>query len=164
MADWIIVISCNLSLILHSEYCSILKALVAKAMVSNQLDYCNPLLYGVCRASVAKLQETQNGLCHIVFRLVRMSHVTTYLEQLLWLPISYCILFQKQPLFQSHKFLIISFLSYLIKSDSEIDYQVLCGLAYDFALVFRLSLCGCKSIRGSSSIHKCFHCIIFLFE
>ena len=29
---------------------------VVKAMVSNHLDYCNSLLYGVSRASVAKFQ------------------------------------------------------------------------------------------------------------
>ena len=51
--------------------------LLANAMVSSRLDYCNSLLYGVSKSNIAKLQRVQNALCRIIFRLDKMSHVTT---------------------------------------------------------------------------------------
>ena len=60
-------------------------------MVSSRLDYCNSLLYGVSKSNIAKLQRIQNALCHIIFRLDKMSHVTPYLKKL---PIQHHILFK----------------------------------------------------------------------
>ena len=61
-------------------------------MVNSQLDYCNSLLYGASKGSVAKLQKVQNVLCLFVFKLdKKMSHVKPYLEKLYWLPVSYRI-------------------------------------------------------------------------
>ena len=68
--------------------------LVAKAMVSSRLNYCNSLLYRVRKSSIARLQSVQNALCHMVFRLGRMSHATPYLKKLHWLPIQHHILFK----------------------------------------------------------------------
>ena len=56
--------------------------LIAQALVSGRLDYCNSLLYGVSKANVGKLQIFQNALCCIVFRLDRVSHATPYLKKL----------------------------------------------------------------------------------
>ena len=42
--------------------------LLANAMVSSRLDYCNSLLYGVSKSNIAKLQRVQNALCRIIFR------------------------------------------------------------------------------------------------
>ena len=66
--------------------------LLANAMVSSRLDYCNSLLYGVSKSNIAKLQRVQNALCRIIFRLDKMSHVTPFLKKLHWLPIQHCIL------------------------------------------------------------------------
>ena len=61
-------------------------------MISSRIDYCNSLLYGVNKYNVAKLQKIPNALCRIVFRPDKTSHVTSYLQKLHWLPISYYIL------------------------------------------------------------------------
>ena len=68
--------------------------LLANSMISSRIDNCNSLLYGVNKYNVAKLQKIQNALCRIVFRLDKTSHVTSYLQKLYWLPISYRILFK----------------------------------------------------------------------
>ena len=68
--------------------------LLANAMVSSRLDYCNSLLYGVSKSNIAKLQRVQNALCRIIFRLDKMSHVTPFLKKLHWLPIQHRILFK----------------------------------------------------------------------
>ena len=47
--------------------------LLANAMVSSRLDYCNSLFYGVSKSNIAKLQRVQNALCRIIFRLDKMS-------------------------------------------------------------------------------------------
>ena len=57
--------------------------LLANAMVSSRLDYCNSLLYAVSKSNIAKLH-----------RLDKMSHATPFLNKLHWLPIQHCILFK----------------------------------------------------------------------
>ena len=92
-------------------------ALLAKSMISSRLDYCNSLLYGVSKYNVAKLQKIQNGLCRIVFRLDRTSHVTPFLQKQHWLPISYRILFKYNLItFKAIKFSQPIYLSSLIKT------------------------------------------------
>ena len=44
--------------------------MVANAMVSSRLDYCNSLLYGVSKLNIAKLQRVQNALYHVVLDLI----------------------------------------------------------------------------------------------
>ena len=60
--------------------------LVANAMVSCCLHYCNSLIYGVRTSNIVKLHRVKNALCHIIFRLDKMSHVLPYLKKLHWLP------------------------------------------------------------------------------
>ena len=52
--------------------------LLANAMVSSCLDYCNSLFYGVSKYNIAKLQRVQNAIGHIIFRLDKVSHVTPF--------------------------------------------------------------------------------------
>ena len=61
--------------------CNETAILLANAMVSSRLDYCNSLLYGVSKSNIAKLQRVQNALCRIIFRLDKMSHVTPFLKK-----------------------------------------------------------------------------------
>ena len=92
---------------------------MANAMISNQIDYCNSLLYGVNKYNVAKLQKIQNVLCRIVFRLDKTSHVTSYLQKQHWLPILYCIMFKYNRItFKAIKFSQPTYLSSLIKTSS----------------------------------------------
>ena len=80
-------------------------AKLANSMISSQIDYCNFLLYGVNKYNMAQLKKIQNALCRIVFRLDKTSHVTSYLQKLNWLPISYRILFKYNPItFKTIKF------------------------------------------------------------
>ena len=88
--------------------------LLANAMVSSCLDYCNSLLYGVSKSNIAKLQRVQNALCHIIFRLDKMSHVTPFLKKLHWLPIQHRILFKYKAINLSQPL----YLSALIRSSS----------------------------------------------
>ena len=94
-------------------------ALLANSMMSSRIDYCNSLLYGVNKYNMAKLKKIQNALCRIVFRLDKTSHVTSYLQKLQWLPISYRILFKYNLItFKTIKFSKPTYLSSLIKTSS----------------------------------------------
>ena len=93
--------------------------LLANAMVSSRLDFCNSLLYGVSKSNTAKLQGVQNALCCIICRLDKMSHVTPVLKKLHWLPIQHCILFKYNILvFMSINLSQPPYLSVLIRSSS----------------------------------------------
>ena len=93
--------------------------MVANSMISSQIDYCNSLLHGVNKYNMAKLQKIKNVLCRIVFRLEKTSHVTSYLQKLHWLPISYCILFKYNLItFKAIRFSQPTYLSFLIISSS----------------------------------------------
>jgi hypothetical protein len=60
-------------------------AIIAAAIVSGRLDYCNSLLVGTSAAK--KLQLVQNSLARVVFRIPRIAHVSLNLMKLHWLPI-----------------------------------------------------------------------------
>ena len=98
--------------------------LLANAMVSSRLEYCNSLLYGVSKSNIAKLQRVQNALCRIIFRLDKMSHVTPFchvtpLKKLHSLPIQHCILFKYNLLvFKAINLSQPPYLSALIRSSS----------------------------------------------
>ena len=93
--------------------------LLANAMVSSCLDYCNSLLYGVGKSNRDKLQRVQNDLCRIIFRLDKMSHVTHFLKKLHWLPIQHCIFFKYNLLvFKAINLSQSPYLSALIRSSS----------------------------------------------
>ena len=93
--------------------------LLANAMVSSRLDYCNSLLYGVSKSNIAKLQRVQNALCRIIFRLDKMSHVTPFLKKLHWFPIQHRILFKYNLLiFKAINLSQPPYLSALIRSSS----------------------------------------------
>ena len=68
--------------------------LLATALVSSRLDYCNSLLYGIADIDLIRLQHVQNQLA----RLVTKSHPFTcsipLLRSLHWLPVRFRILFK----------------------------------------------------------------------
>ena len=68
--------------------------MVANALVSSRLDYCNSLLYNTKKAYITRLQRVQNALCCTVFKLNKYCHVTPFVQKLHWLPIHYHILFK----------------------------------------------------------------------
>ena len=95
--------------------------MLANSMISSQIDYCNSFLYGLNKYNVAKLQKIQDALCRIVSRLEKTSYVTSYLQQLDWLPISYHILFKYNLIpFKAIRFFQLTYLiiSSLIETSS----------------------------------------------
>jgi len=69
--------------------------LVANALVSCRLDYCNSLLYGIDKGLLNKLQRVQNALARVVVTSVRRhDHVSPALKQLHWLPVEQRILYK----------------------------------------------------------------------
>jgi hypothetical protein len=62
--------------------------LLANALVSSKLDFCNSLYYGLPESSIHKLQVVQNSLARIVETSVtRRDRITPTLHKLHWLPV-----------------------------------------------------------------------------
>ena len=62
--------------------------LLANALVSSKLDFCNSLYYGLPQSSIHRLQLIQNSLARAVCPSVkRHDHITPSLRKLHWLPI-----------------------------------------------------------------------------
>ena len=60
---------------------------VAWSIVDARLDYCNSLLYGAPRSTVAILQWLQNAMARVVQQQPRRTHAEPLLCSLHWLPI-----------------------------------------------------------------------------
>jgi hypothetical protein len=62
--------------------------LLANALVSSKLDFCNSLYYGLPHSSIHRLQLVQNSLARVVCPSVRRrDHITPVLQKLHWLPV-----------------------------------------------------------------------------
>ena len=61
--------------------------------VSSKLDYCNPLLYGLPKHMISRLQSVQNTAARIVTLTKKFDHITPVLIHLHWLPVHFRILF-----------------------------------------------------------------------
>ena len=57
------------------------------AFITNRLDYCNGLLYGLPSNLISKLQRVQNAAARLVYRAPRYCHITPLLRELHWLPV-----------------------------------------------------------------------------
>ncbi len=65
------------------------------AFMTSRLDYCNALL-SVCPAySINKLQIVQNAAARVLTRSRKYYHITTIVQSLHWLPIKFCIGYNK---------------------------------------------------------------------
>ena len=67
--------------------------LLANALVSSGLDYCNSLFLSRTDFELRRLQLVQNSLCRLVTRSSKYSHITPQLKKLHWLPVKYRIQF-----------------------------------------------------------------------
>ena len=65
---------------------------ISTALISSRLDYCNSLLNNIAKRDLAKLQQVQNCLAHVVLRVPWFS--PSLLKQLHWLPVTYQINFK----------------------------------------------------------------------
>ena len=68
--------------------------LLANALVSSRLDYCNSLFLSLTDFELKRLQLVQNSLCRVVTRSSKYSHITPQLKKLHWLPVKYTIQFK----------------------------------------------------------------------
>ena len=78
-------------------------AIVIHAFITNKLDYCNSLLYGLSDFQIQRLQKIQNIAARILTKSKRDSHITPILKHLHWLPIHFRIRF---------KILVLTFQAY----------------------------------------------------
>ena len=68
--------------------------LLATALVSSHLNYCNSLLYGIRDTDLTKLQQVQNRLARIMKKSPPLTCNVPLLHSLHWLPVKFRILFK----------------------------------------------------------------------
>jgi hypothetical protein len=62
-------------------------AVLATAIITSRLDYCNSLLTGATIANINKLQRIQNHLARVVCQIPCRTHISPTLARLHWLPV-----------------------------------------------------------------------------
>jgi hypothetical protein len=68
---------------------------LANALVSSKLDYCNSLYYNLPKTTLNRLQRVQNSLARVVVPSTRFTdHITPTLRKLHWLPVNDRITFK----------------------------------------------------------------------
>ena len=80
--------------------------LVANAVVSNQLDYCNSLFRSPSKFNLHKLQCIQNSAARIVSNTSRYTSITPVLKKLHWLPVEHRSVFKTATRFISFSTLV----------------------------------------------------------
>ena len=67
---------------------------LVSALVLSKLDYCNAILAGLPKTTIAPLQRAQNAAARLVARLGPRDHVSNALRDLHWLPVQHRITFE----------------------------------------------------------------------
>ena len=105
--------------------------LLAAALLSSRLDYCNSLLYGIADIDLARLQHVQNQLARLVTKSSPFTRIIPLLSSLHWLPVRFRILFkinlltyktlhEKQPVYL-HSMLSASIPSRSLRSNNDMS-------------------------------------------
>ena len=68
--------------------------MVIHAFVTNRIDYCNSLLYGLPDCELKKVQRVQNAAARLLTSTRKYDHITPVLRELHWLPVKYRIQFK----------------------------------------------------------------------
>ena len=68
--------------------------MIANALVSSRLDYCNTLFRSLSSHNATRLQYFQNALARFVTSASKYTHITSSLRTLHWLPIKQRIIFK----------------------------------------------------------------------
>ena len=85
--------------------------LVANALVSTRLDYCNSLFRSLSKFNLRKLQCIQNSAARIVSNTSQYTSITPVLKKLHWIPVEQRIVFKTATLV--YKYLHTGFPRYL---------------------------------------------------
>jgi hypothetical protein len=70
------------------------RVLLANALVSCRLDYCNSIYTGISKSNFKKLQRIQNSLARVITETRKCEHITPVLKSLHWLPVAQRIQFK----------------------------------------------------------------------
>ena len=108
--------------------------LLATALVSSRLDYCNSLLYGIDDIDLTRLQRVQNQLTRLVTKSPPFTHSFPLLRSHHWMPVRFRILFkinlltyktlrEKQPVYL-HSMLAASIPSRSLRSNNNNSLSV----------------------------------------
>ena len=108
--------------------------LLANALVSSRLDYCNSLLSGIAETDLAKLKRVLNHLARVVTKSPPFTRSVPLLRSLHWLPVKYrvhfkiCLLTYKalheeQPVYL-RSLIAISLPSHSLRSNREITVSI----------------------------------------
>ena len=62
---------------------------VIQALVCTQIDISNSLYYGLPNTQLQRLQRIQNAAARIIFKKTKYEHISSLLNELHWLPVSY---------------------------------------------------------------------------
>ena len=87
--------------------------LVANALVSSRMDYCNSLFRSLAKFNLRKLQCIQNSAARIVSNTSKYTSITPVLKNLHWLPVEHRSVFKTATLV--YKFLHTGFPKYFPK-------------------------------------------------
>ena len=68
--------------------------MVIHAFVTNRIDFCNSLLYGLPDCELKKVQRVQNAAARLLTSTRKYDHITPVLRELHWLPVKYRIQFK----------------------------------------------------------------------
>ena len=67
---------------------------IVHACITNKLDYCNSLLYGIPESQLLKLQRVQNTCARLICGCTKFTRITPILRNLHWLPVHQKIIFK----------------------------------------------------------------------
>ena len=68
--------------------------MIANALISSRLDYCNSLFHSLSSCNATRLQYVQNALAQFVTGASKYTHITSTQRTLHWLPIRQRIIFK----------------------------------------------------------------------
>ena len=108
--------------------------LLATALMSSRLDYCNSLLYGIADIDLTRLQRVKNKVARLVTKSPPSTRSIPLLRSLHWLPVRFRILFkinlltyktlrEKQPVYL-HSMLAASIPSRSLRSNNDNSLSV----------------------------------------
>ena len=113
------------------------------AFVSNRLNYCNSLLYGLPNTEICMLQRVQNTAARLIHNSSKFAHVTPVLYELHWLLVRSCIslkvllivfknLLRRSPLYISDLISVRKTSSYGVRSNAGLllDFPPMVGRYY----------------------------------